>query len=79
MHYTLPSMISLLHKYDEKTVFNPDFFERRKSKAVGHEFVQIKPIPQFKDDIRLGYHIGTRTNGVDKAKWPSDLSVEVVA
>ena len=78
MAYTLPAMISLLQKHDEKTLFNPDFFERRKSKAVGHEFIQIKPIAQFRDDVQLGYNVGTRTNGVDKAKWPTDLSVEVV-
>ena len=71
-------MIGLLVKHDSETLSNPDFFERRKSKAVGHEFIQIKPIAKFKDDVRLGYNVGTRTNGVDKAKWPADLSVEVV-
>ena len=79
MHYLLPKLIGLLHKYDENVIFKPEFFERRKSGAVGHEFVQVKPIAQFKDDIQLRYNVGTRPNGVDQAKWPQDLSVEIVA
>lgn len=72
-------MIALLHKYDEETLFKKEFFERRISKAMGHEYVQLKPVARFHDDVRLGYNVGTRTNGVDKAEWPSDLSVEIVA
>ena len=45
---------------------------------MGHEYVQLKPIARFKDGVRLGYNVGTRTNGVDKPKWPSDLTVEIV-
>ena len=79
MGYTLPSMLALLHKHDEDTLFKKEFFERRISKAMGHEYIQLRPIARFKDDVRLGYNVGTRTNGVDKAKWPSDLNIEVVA
>lgn len=71
-------MIGLLYKHDAQTLFKPEFFEKRKSKAVGHEFLQLKPIADFKGDVRLGYNVGTRTNGVDQPKWPNDLSVEVV-
>ena len=78
MHYLLPALIGLLHKHDQDVTFKPEFFEQRKSGAVGHEFVQVKPIANFKDDIKLGYNVGTRPNGVDKAKWPEDLSVEIV-
>jgi hypothetical protein len=79
MHYLLPALIGLLHKHDEAVIFNPDFFEHRKSGAVGHEFVQVKPIAKFKDGVKLGYNVGTRPNGVDQARWPDDLSVEIVA
>ena len=72
-------MIGKLHKHDSDVLFKNEFFERRTSKSVGHEFVQLKPVAQFKHDVRLGYNVGCRTNGVDKAKWPSDLSVEIVA
>lgn len=79
MHFLLPQLIGLLHKHDEAVMFKPEFFERRRSGAVGHTFVQVKPIAKFKDDIKLFYNCGTRPNGVDKARWPEDLSVEVVA
>lgn len=77
MAYTLPSMFNLLHKYDEEALFDSDFFEKRVSKAMGHEYIQVKPVARF-DDVHLGFNVGTRTNGVDQARWPSDLSVEVV-
>ena len=72
-------MLGLLVKHDKDVLFNPDFFEKRISKAVGHDFIQIKPIAQFKnDEVRLEYNVGTRTNGVDQPKWPDDLKVEIV-
>ena len=72
-------MLGLLVKHDKDVLFNPDFFEKRTSKAVGHDFIQTKPIAQFKnDEVRLEYNVGTRTNGVDQPKWPDDLRVEIV-
>lgn len=79
MGYLLPSMLGLLHKHDAKTLFKPEFFERRDSKAVGFEFVQLKPVAQFVDDVKLEYNVGTRGNGYDKPHWPADLRTEVVA
>ena len=78
MGYTLPSMVGLLQKYDHDTLFNPDFFEKRTSKVMGHEYIGVKPIARFKDDVELGFNVGCRSNGMDEPKWPSDLSVEVV-
>ncbi|KAK5112725.1 hypothetical protein LTR62_003823 [Meristemomyces frigidus] len=79
MNYTLPSMMALLAKHDKDTLFNPDFFEHRTSKAVGHTFVQVKPVARFADDVQLCYNVGTRSNGVDQARWPEDLRTEVVS
>jgi hypothetical protein len=78
MQYTLPRMFAILGKHDSKTLFKPDFFENRESKAVGHTFVQVKPIARFKDGVDLGFNVGTRGNGVDAAKWPKDLRTEIV-
>ncbi|TKA33944.1 hypothetical protein B0A54_15124 [Friedmanniomyces endolithicus] len=75
MGYTLPAMFALL----EKNASGPEFFERRVSKAVGREFVQVKPVARFADEVELGYHVGTRGNGVDRARWPEDLRTEIVA
>lgn len=79
MLHTLPVMLGMLHKYDSKTLFKPEFFERRTSKALGGlEFVGVKPVAQFRDDVQLRFNVGTRGNGVDQARWPEDLGVEVV-
>ncbi|KAK3707851.1 hypothetical protein LTR37_011853 [Vermiconidia calcicola] len=78
MQKTLPDMIGRLKKHDKDVLFKPNHFEQRESKAVGHTFVQIKPIAKFKDGVQLRYNVGTRPNGVDAAKWPGDLGVEIV-
>jgi hypothetical protein len=79
MPYLLPAMLGLLHKHDAKVLFNPEFFEQRKSKALGLTFVQVKPVARFADGVKLEYNVGTRGNGVDQPYWPEDLSVEIVA
>lgn len=79
MHYLLPDLIGRLRTYDSDVLFRNEFFEERVSKAVGHTFIQVKPVAQFEDDVSLRYNVGTRSNGVDAAKWPSDLGVEIVA
>lgn len=78
MNYTLPALFKLLEKNAGETLYRPEFFERRKSKAVGHEFVQVRPIARFADGVELGYTVGTRGNGVDKPRWPEDLRTEMV-
>lgn len=79
MQHLLPAVLKLLYQHDEKTLFNPDFFEERKAESLGMTFVQVKPIAGFaKDAVDLGYHVGTRGNGVDAPVWPKDLRVEVV-
>ncbi|CAK3736810.1 -transferase family III [Lecanosticta acicola] len=79
MGYLLPAMLGLLRTHAPNALFKPDFFQPRFSKAVGCEFVSVKPIARFKDEeVRLGYHVGTRGNGKDAPYWPEDLSVEVV-
>lgn len=79
MLHTLPVMLGKLHKFDKDTLFKDEFFEKRESKALGVEFIGVKPVAQFKDDVQLKYNVGTRGNGVDKAYWPEDLTTEVVA
>ena len=78
MQYTLPVMIKLLYTHDQQTLLKPEFFESRKSKAIGHEFTQVRPIAQFGDEVKLEFNVGTRGNGHDQPYWPTDLSVEVV-
>ena len=71
----LPAMF----QKDDKTIFQPQFFEVRKSEAAGATFVFPKPILQFVDKtVDLRFDIGTRGNGIDAPAWPTDLNVEVV-
>jgi hypothetical protein len=78
MQHLLPAMIGLLTKYDSNVLFKPKYFDRQLSKAVNREFVKVKPIARWADNVELGFHIGNRTNGVDKARWPEDLRTEIV-
>ena len=72
-------MLDLLHQYDEKILFKPSFFETYRSEAVGVSIRKVKPVARFMDDIvELGYNVGTRGNGVDKPRWPDDLTTEIV-
>lgn len=79
MQYLLPDLIGRLVKHKGEVLFRREFYENRESKAVGHTFVQVKPIAQFADgEVELRYNVGTRGNGVDAAKWPEDLGREIV-
>ena len=60
-------------------VFNPKFFEEREAKAIGTKVRAVKPIIDFGGEVKLTYNVGTRGNGKDAPKWPSDLMVEVVS
>ena len=71
-------MLGLLQKHDAQTLFKPEFFEKRTSKALGLDFIQLKPVAKFADDVKLEFNVGTRGNGCDKPYWPADLKTEVV-
>lgn len=60
-------------------VFNPAFFEEREAKAIGAKIRAVKPIVDYGGQVKPGYNVGTRGNGKDAPKWPSDLMEEVVS
>ncbi|KAJ5175114.1 CoA-transferase family III [Penicillium canariense] len=77
--HLLPSMLELLYRYDAATLLKPEFFEPRRSGAVGATFIQVKPIAQFEGGaVELKYNVGSRGNGIDKPVWPDDLTTEIV-
>ncbi|KAL0574043.1 hypothetical protein V5O48_007907 [Marasmius crinis-equi] len=79
MMVTIPTMLRLL-KTNTPNLFDPDFFEIRANKALGATVTRVKPILQFPDGpVNLGFNVGCRRNGVDKARWPENLMTEVVA
>jgi hypothetical protein len=72
-------MMKMLHEQAGPVLFNPDFFELRYSGAIGKSVKTLKPVVRFPDGkVKLGFDIGTRGNGVDDARWPADLSVDIV-
>ena len=74
----IPAMLSLL-RANTPALFSPAFFEIRDNKALGAKAKTVKPILQFPDGrVKLGFNVGCRSNGVDKARWPEDLMTEIV-
>ncbi|KAI4684804.1 uncharacterized protein J4E88_004245 [Alternaria novae-zelandiae] len=80
MQYTLPRYMKMLFENSGSVLFKPDFFEMRHAGAIGKDVKGVKPIIQYpQGNVKLGYSIGTRGNGVDKPVWPKNLMTEVVA
>ncbi|KAF2017611.1 CoA-transferase family III [Aaosphaeria arxii CBS 175.79] len=80
MLYTLPRLLKMLKDNSNDILFNPDFFERKRSGAIGTDIVGLKPVIRFPEGkVRLAYNVGARGNGTDQARWPQDLMTEVVA
>jgi len=80
MHQTIPAFIKMIKENSDDIVFNPKFFEERESKAIDAKIKTVKPIVNYPgNEVQLGFNVGTRGNGKDAPKWPSDLMTEVVA
>jgi hypothetical protein len=78
MSVALLPLFQSLHT-NSPELFNPEFFEDRPSKALGVDIRTVKPVLVFPEgNVRPGYNVGTRGNGVDIAVWPVDLLTEVL-
>lgn len=78
MGYLLPAVMKVLAQHDSETLLSPSFFQLMEAKNLATTFIRPKPVAQFASGVELGYHVGTRGNGVDQPVWPKDLTVEVV-
>jgi hypothetical protein len=79
MGSTLPRYLCMMKMYSADILFKPGFFEVRHSAAIGKDVRCLKPIIQFpQGNVKLGYNVGTRGNGVDEPHWPEDLMTEVI-
>ena len=78
MNHTIPRYIEMLK--EQRTLLKLEFFETRESGALDGLRMRVpKPVIQFPPGtVELGYNVGTRGNGVDQPRWPSDLLMEVV-
>jgi hypothetical protein len=78
MQYLFPQGIKLLRE-NTPQLLDPKFFELRDAPAMGCEIECVKPVLQFPSGIvRPGFQVSARTNGVDEARWPEDLKVDLV-
>ena len=60
-------------------LFDERFFEIRDAKAVGCQVRTVKPVVRWVDElVKPGFQVSARRNGIDKARWPEDLMVELV-
>lgn len=79
MIYTIPKTLALLKKHSAEKLFQPEFFEDRENKFLGVRIRVLKPVIKYDGgEVKPGYHIGTRGNGVDAPFWPDDLLQENV-
>jgi hypothetical protein len=79
MQWTLSRFLQMLKQNSGKVLFDADFFEKRRSGALGKDILTPKPIIRFPEGkVRLKYNVGTRGNGVDQPRWPENLMTEVV-
>ncbi|KAF9057037.1 CoA-transferase family III domain-containing protein [Panaeolus papilionaceus] len=79
MQTMVPPTVGLMKEKNGERLFNEEFFEVVQNGAIKKSVRKLKPVLRFVDGrVRLGHHIGFRGNGVDKARWPEDLTTEIV-
>lgn len=83
MGHTFPRMLRSLQEGPAvDRLFRPEFFEDRDAEVAlgkGKKIRAMAPVIKFSSDtVKPGYHIGTRPNGVDAARWPENLSTQLV-
>jgi hypothetical protein len=75
----LPQVIGMLFKNSAAKLFQPSFFETRDAGALGTRMKIVAPVLKFPEGkVTLGFNVSTRGDGVDQARWPEDLMVEIV-
>ncbi|KAF3765648.1 hypothetical protein M406DRAFT_37529 [Cryphonectria parasitica EP155] len=79
MTYLIPRTLEAVKQSSGDTLFNPAFFTQVHSKCINADLRIVAPVLRFPGgEVKPGFHVGTRGNGVDQPRWPDDLSVEVV-
>jgi crotonobetainyl-CoA:carnitine CoA-transferase CaiB-like acyl-CoA transferase len=80
MAYTIPRVLGGMVKSGAgKDMFEEGNFEERESRVLGVTIRTVRPVLRYTgEEVKLGYNVGTRGNGVDQVRWPADLMSEVV-
>ncbi|PPQ67240.1 hypothetical protein CVT24_011559 [Panaeolus cyanescens] len=79
MFVMIGPVMGLIKERNGGRLFSEEFFEVSENKAIGKAVRKVKPVLRFVDErVRLGYNVGFRGNGTDKARWPEDLMTEII-
>lgn len=77
MDHTIPTVFPWLFR--SGIITKPEFYTEYYAKNLGTTVRIVAPVLRYPGgEVEPGFQVGTRTNGVDMAKWPKDLGVEVV-
>lgn len=76
MEQTSPVIVKMMA---QKGFLKEDYFHVIRSGILGVDLRCISPVIKFPHKyVKLGYNVGARGNGTDVARWPADLTTEVV-
>ncbi|CAJ2506106.1 Uu.00g002360.m01.CDS01 [Anthostomella pinea] len=79
MTHMLPQYMQMLMANNAATLFKPSYFEVRPCENLGTSISTVAPVLKFPEgNVKPGFHVGTRGNGVDRAVWPQDLLTPIV-
>lgn len=79
MQYLLPRVLGAVQRSSADKLFKEEFFTEYFVKSLGKTMRIVAPVLRFPNqEVKLGFDVGARTNGVDEARWPEDLGVEKV-
>lgn len=80
MQVLFPDLMKRLHAKKAPIFQNGEFFRERKiGYTDGVILKSVAPILRFPGgEVEPGFHVSTRTNGVDRPYWPADLTTEIV-
>ncbi|KAK7956000.1 CoA-transferase family III domain-containing protein [Apiospora aurea] len=79
MQYLLPRTLALVFQHSGHKLLLPEFFTQYRVESIGKDMRLVAPVLRYPNgEVKPGFHIGTRTNGVNQPVWPEDLGVEVV-
>ena len=79
MQHTLPRVLGAVQRSSADKLFKEEFFTQYFVKSLGKTLRIVAPVLRFPNqEVKPGFDVGTRTNGVDEPRWPEDLSVKRV-
>ncbi|KAK8042823.1 hypothetical protein PG994_013306 [Apiospora phragmitis] len=74
-----PPVWADLWQRNSSPLLQPEFFTQYHVKSIDRDLRIVAPVLRYPNgEVKPGFDIGTRTNGIDEPVWPDDLGVDVV-